>query len=106
MPPLSVSRRVGRPSGFVFSDIEREDALRITARWYSLSVPYEVKQDEIRTESLRSRLVRNYLRAGEVYSCYFCTHITHVRCSAWHEHFKTNQHMVNECAHVLGPQIF
>jgi hypothetical protein len=92
----------GRPPGLRVTEQERSDAYASMARFYDKTIPLEVRKAELRAESERQKFVRNYLRAGESWSCSFCRAINHVGSNRWRQHMRTATHTVIEIAHIVG----
>lgn len=92
----------GRPPGLRVTEQERFDAYTSMARLYDKTVPLEVRKSELRAESERQKFVRNYLRAGETWSCSFCRAINHVGSNRWRQHMRTATHTMIEIAHIVG----
>jgi hypothetical protein len=98
----SERRPVGRPAGFPYTEMEKNMAIERLLRWQNPAVPLEVKRFELRAETFRQRLVRNYIRADCRWSCFYCFQIRNVDSGRWKRHLATKTHLAIESAYLDG----
>jgi hypothetical protein len=98
----NVRRRVGRPSGHVYSADERDRVMARTERLRDMTVTLEIKLAELHNEPVGERFTRNYLLAGCVRQCVFCPEIQAVQIAQnWKAHLRLAVHMDRERVSVI-----
>jgi hypothetical protein len=98
-----VRRRVGRPSGHVFS---REDGDRMLTRIALLAdvqVTLEEKLFVLAHECEEDRFTRNYLMANHVRQCIYCPEVRYVMVPQnWKAHLRSGRHLSRERDYITS----
>lgn len=99
----SVRRRVGRPSGLVYTPANEQRMMARISIFRDSNVPLQLKLDTLLNESPEDRCLRNYLMAGKERLCVFCRGIRRgITPRSWRNHLFTEGHKEREIECLNG----
>jgi hypothetical protein len=87
-------RRVGRPSGMVFTSEELVFGASQAKKFSDVNIPLTWKQQTLENETSSERFARNFIMAGNEKSCFFCKHMQSKTNSTtgWKSHMRSETH--------------
>lgn len=87
-------KRVGRPSGMVFTPDELVLGTSHAQKFTDVNIPLAWKQQILENETSSERFARNFILAGKEKSCFFCKHMQNKTntTTGWKTHMMSESH--------------